>query len=305
MTWDETVLQWVNSEIACLPLDILMSVLTIVAIPAAVGLPLARYHHTRSDQRRPQEARALACTLLLALFSSMALQYLTARPRPQTLRQVLPAPPFASFPSGHVAVWIGYALLITLAHRRIAIREWSMAVAVALSRLYLGHHYPTDILGGIFLGAAAATTSYGLHYRSNRIRPRWAWSLWLNVALILNASLCAYLGLLDHPAITFPGMDKVLHFLLYGGLAFGFVGWFARSATPALLSILSAIAVVEEVSQSLSALRSCDRLDLLATVSGILVFGLVGSWARHRHQRNTSEHVSGSERTGQVSPSDR
>ena len=286
MTWDETVLRWINTGLACLPLDILMSILTIAVIPAALGLPLIR-----SRQRRTQESRALICALLLALSISLVLQFLTARPRPQALRLVLPLPPFASFPSGHVVVWIGYAVLVTLTHKRIAFGEWAVALTVALSRLYLGHHYPTDILGGIILGAAVGATSYGLYYRSDRIRPRWAWLLWLNIAVVLNASLCAYLGLLQHPAIAFPGMDKVLHFFLYGGLAFGFVGWFARFATPTLLSILSAIAVVEEMSQSLSALRSFDRLDLLATISGILVFGLLGSWVRQHHRQRTSDSL--------------
>lgn len=145
------------------------------------------------------------------------------------------------------------------------------------------------ILGGVILGAAVAVTTYGLFYRTERTRPRWAWLLWLNIALILNASLYAYLGLLRHPAMVFPGMDKVLHFLLCGGLAFACIGWFARLATPTLLGILFGIAVIEETSQSLSTLRSFDRLDLLANISGILVFGLLGSWARQHHLQKVND----------------
>jgi hypothetical protein len=113
-------------------------------------------------------------------------------------------------------------------------------------------------------------------------RPGWTWCLWPNVVLMLVASLCAYAGLLPPALFAIPELDKLLHFGLYGGLAFGLVGWCTQRTTPILLGVLSVAVVVEEMLQSLSALRTFDRLDMLASISGILVFGCLASWARRR-----------------------
>jgi undecaprenyl-diphosphatase len=72
------------------------------------------------------------------------------------------APPTSSFPSGHVAAAICmYGALAIIANERASsalVRGLFLALAVliplamALSRLYRGMHYLTDILGGVILG---------------------------------------------------------------------------------------------------------------------------------------------------------
>jgi membrane-associated phospholipid phosphatase len=72
------------------------------------------------------------------------------------------APPTSSFPSGHVAAAICmYGALAIIANERASsalVRGLFLALgvliplAVALSRLYRGMHYLTDVLGGVILG---------------------------------------------------------------------------------------------------------------------------------------------------------
>jgi membrane-associated phospholipid phosphatase len=73
-----------------------------------------------------------------------------------------PAPPTSSFPSGHtaaaVALYGGLAIMVlwiwgrTTATRIAAGVLWCVPLYVALSRLYRGMHYPSDVLAGALLG---------------------------------------------------------------------------------------------------------------------------------------------------------
>lgn len=68
-----------------------------------------------------------------------------------------------SFPSGHAANAFAVATFLWLGwRRRSAHAAWLLAYAalIAYSRIYLGVHYPGDVVAGALLGAAAATLAY-------------------------------------------------------------------------------------------------------------------------------------------------
>lgn len=68
-----------------------------------------------------------------------------------------------SFPSGHTAVCFTGATALYLAKRtKMGHVALCIAVLVAISRLYLYMHYPTDVLGGIVVGVIAGFTGYAV-----------------------------------------------------------------------------------------------------------------------------------------------
>lgn len=62
----------------------------------------------------------------------------------------------ASFPSGHTTTIVAAAASLSFFMPRRAVLLFALALPVAASRLIIGAHYPSDVLGGVFLGLGSA-----------------------------------------------------------------------------------------------------------------------------------------------------
>jgi undecaprenyl-diphosphatase len=99
---------------------------------------------------------SLAATFLL---DNVILKNLIARTRPyeavEGLTRIVSAQHDYSFPSGHAGATFSVAVPIYKEnHRKIGVFAIVLAALVALSRLYVGVHYPTDIIAGTIVGTA-------------------------------------------------------------------------------------------------------------------------------------------------------
>jgi undecaprenyl-diphosphatase len=81
------------------------------------------------------------------------------RPRPFVTHHVhllLPHDPNASFPSDHTAGAVAIAMALWFFSRKAGVPMFLLALLIGFSRIYVGHHYPTDVLGGLAVGVVSA-----------------------------------------------------------------------------------------------------------------------------------------------------
>jgi undecaprenyl-diphosphatase len=84
---------------------------------------------------------------------------------------------WSSFPSDHAALFFALATTIFFVSRRVGTFAFlHVSIVMCLPRIYLGFHYPTDILAGAAIGIAAAYLTKITSFRTNVAQPplRWA-----------------------------------------------------------------------------------------------------------------------------------
>lgn len=157
-SFDEATLLWINQHaspgfdsffVAYTELGGLIVVTTVSAL--LLGYFLYRKRYVR--------AFLIAAGVGGAALMNIILKSIFDRPRPDLWEWLVVETHF-SFPSGHATASMALAIIVVALLWKTKWRVVSMISAaiyilsIGFSRLYLGVHYPTDILGGWLLGAA-------------------------------------------------------------------------------------------------------------------------------------------------------
>ena len=152
------VLDWLQAHLRCDFLDAVMPWISRICdhgeiwiLLAAVLLLLRKHRWT---------GMSLSFALILDLICcNIVLKPLVGRVRPflvNTAVELLTAPPAdASFPSGHTAASFAAVFALKASGSPLWKPALAVAVVMAFSRLYLYVHWPSDVLGGVLVGAAA------------------------------------------------------------------------------------------------------------------------------------------------------
>jgi undecaprenyl-diphosphatase len=124
--------------VVCLVLSLLIGGLVTSALKSAV------------DRRRPKQVESVRMVQLqkarpkfLAVFKKPIIRFSDSSDRSRS---------GPSFPSGHVATNTIIAVFCTVFYWRRGWLYWFVTAAVGYSRIYLGSHWPSDVLATVFLG---------------------------------------------------------------------------------------------------------------------------------------------------------
>lgn len=115
------------------------------------------------ERGRRTAIRGLIVIVTSSLSADLAAKTIFPRRRPTrtdtTHGRETRMPKSSSFPSGHAATAFAFATVVSADFPRLEVLLYALATGVGWSRIQLGVHYPSDVLGGAIFGLALGTAA--------------------------------------------------------------------------------------------------------------------------------------------------
>ncbi len=170
---DASVLLWIQNNLRCAFLSPIFVTLSRLGdagfLFILTGLVLLCFKKTRSC------GLLLLISLILGFtVNDLIIKRIVERVRPfNSVAEILPlvTPPKSfSFPSGHSASAFACAVSLYYTKRKWFVFGLITAALIAFSRLYVGVHYPTDVLCGALVGTITAVIAGNIYTRKYKTR---------------------------------------------------------------------------------------------------------------------------------------
>lgn len=170
---DFAVLDFIQTHFRCAFLDSVMPVISMLGNGGIIWLAIAAVMLLKEKYRKQGFVLLIGLAVGFVL-GNLFLKNLIARPRPNWINMqidlLIDNPLDFSFPSGHTLSSFVAAILISMDNHKIGYAAIPFAVFMALSRLYLYVHYPSDVLAAVVLAFVIAMVVHRLFYRNKQVQ---------------------------------------------------------------------------------------------------------------------------------------
>lgn len=156
---DHNLLHFINHRFRCQKLDRFMALSTNLG-GAIFTVTVSLFFILWGEGQLKKTAVLGAIALIGSFLGGVFLKRIFERPRPyQVLPDIYTGPKIFkdyAFPSGHTTASFSLAVNYALAYPYLTFFLILCAILVGISRIYLGQHYPSDVVVGGLLGSIAA-----------------------------------------------------------------------------------------------------------------------------------------------------
>lgn len=164
---DHTILLWIETHLRFDFMTPFWKVMTMFGQGGFFWIALCLILIAIKKTRKIGIMMALAL-IFNALLVNVCIKNVVARIRPydqfSDLTRLIEAQKDFSFPSGHTsasfACTLGMYLGLGKGIKKYSIPCWILSCLIGFSRLYLGVHFPSDVLGGAIIGMISAVLAY-------------------------------------------------------------------------------------------------------------------------------------------------
>ena len=177
--FDLPILDWIAGNLSCGLMDTLMPIITLFGDDGIFWIACAVILLLIPKTRKIGLSMGVALLIGL-LVCNITLKPLVGRIRPYDyqlqhfgveIRLLVDGLHDFSFPSGHTTNSFSCAwVLFKKAPRKWGVPALVLAILISLSRIYVGIHYPTDVLAGVVIGIGSASLALWL---ARKIERKW------------------------------------------------------------------------------------------------------------------------------------
>lgn len=164
--FDSSILLWIQNNLRTGFLDPIMKAITMLGDKGMIWILITLALLIVRRTRRLGVICAASMVIGL-LVTNLIIKNWAARIRPYELipglQCIVPLAKDYSFPSGHATNSLACAwVLFRKTPKKYGVPALILAILISLSRLYVGIHYPTDVLGGVVIGICSAVLAMWL-----------------------------------------------------------------------------------------------------------------------------------------------
>lgn len=164
---DNIILRWINGKLRNKAFDKIMPIITSIGNLGIVWIIISVLLITKKDYRVLGQM-IITSLIITTIIGEGIIKNIVKRKRPfygENDKELLITKPITySFPSGHTASSFAVATVFIKTDNAASFEIVLLASLIAFSRVYLGVHYPSDVIGGGIIGAICGVITFLLFF---------------------------------------------------------------------------------------------------------------------------------------------